>query len=115
MALVIRSSPGVGAVDDHGTTAVVSGRPYRRGDACVAQPGDPTAPAGDACVAPTSTVGPCDEQGAASSEGVLGIAGEVRMTTDHFSRVYARQEYLTPGGPETLAFIADAIRAGGRA
>jgi ubiquinone/menaquinone biosynthesis C-methylase UbiE len=33
------------------------------------------------------------------------------MMVDHYSRVYARQEYLTPGEPETVAFIAEAIRA----
>src|SRR4051794_1907979 len=37
------------------------------------------------------------------------------MTTDHFSRVYAHQEYLTPGEPETLDFIVAAIRADGGA
>lgn len=35
------------------------------------------------------------------------------MAVDHFSRVYARQEYLTPGEPETLAFIVDAVRTSG--
>ncbi len=35
----------------------------------------------------------------------------MRMAADHFSRVYARQEYLTPGEPETLDFIADAVRS----
>src|SRR5262249_27050053 len=29
---------------------------------------------------------------------------------DHFSRVYARQEYMTPGAAETVALLADAAR-----
>jgi SAM-dependent methyltransferase len=31
-------------------------------------------------------------------------------TTDHYSRVYARQEYLTPGAAETVELLADASR-----
>jgi len=32
------------------------------------------------------------------------------MATDHVSRVYAQQGYLTPGAPETVAMIATAAR-----
>jgi len=32
------------------------------------------------------------------------------MVLDHYSRVYARQEYLTPGAPETVARIIELLR-----
>lgn len=32
------------------------------------------------------------------------------MTTDHYSRVYAKQEYLTPGAAETVSLLAEAAR-----
>jgi ubiquinone/menaquinone biosynthesis C-methylase UbiE len=35
------------------------------------------------------------------------------MAADYYSRVYAGQEYLTPGDPEMVALIGEAIRAGG--
>jgi ubiquinone/menaquinone biosynthesis C-methylase UbiE len=34
------------------------------------------------------------------------------MVADHYSRVYARQEYLTPGNPETVDCLVDAIGSG---
>lgn len=34
------------------------------------------------------------------------------MTPDHFSRVYAHQEYLTPGEPETLDLLGAALLTG---
>lgn len=37
------------------------------------------------------------------------------MAEDHFSRVYANQEYLTPGNPQTVDRIVEAVGDGGAA